>query len=265
MTALACRRGEVRAALAALLPHAGKASDDTPDFGRIRLRACGDELLAWTTDGFTSAVARMTVDEHLDDELDEWDMSIHEVKAVLAVLKRPGNADQQSVWDSAECRIELTSKRVRFKEEGDLFGGRDVAVHRLEHVPTYPDVPRGLHVGLTTGPPEHPFTNVRTDLLARYVTSAKAYDDVAVIRSTDAYSLILTIGSHFAGQVRTMRLNPDDSARYEGAWADTLAPLRRPLPAEVPDDVVDDLRDQAASLLREGSGFLTVVRGGDDS
>src|SRR5690625_3047989 len=116
VTALCCRRGEVRAALAAVLPHAGKATDDTPDYGRVRFHAGADELLAWTTDGFTAATARMTIDEHLDDELDEWDMSVHDVKAVLAVLKRPGNADERSVWDSAECRIELTGKRVSFKE-----------------------------------------------------------------------------------------------------------------------------------------------------
>ncbi len=266
MTVLTCRRGEVRAALAAVLPHAGKASDDTPDYGRVRFRAGADELLAWTTDGFTSAVARMTVDEHLDDELDEWDMSIHEVKAVLAVLKRPGNADQQSVWDSAECRIELTGKRVRFAETGDLFGGRDVTVNRLEHIDTYPDVPRGLHLGLTTEPPVHPFTNVRTDLLARYVGSAKAYEDVVVIRSTEAHSLLITIGSLFVGQIRTLRLDPRDRADDEYAWAETLAPLRRPVVPQVPDDVVDDLRTQAGALLADVQSegvTLTVVRGDD--
>lgn len=269
MTDLSCRRGEVRAALSALLPHAGKATDDTPDFGRIRLRAGGDELLAWATDGFTSAVARMTVDEHRDDELDEWDMSIHEVKAVLAVLKRPGNANEQSVWDSAECRIRLLGRRVRFTEEGDLFGGRDVTVNRLEHIDTYPDVPRGLHAVLTAVPPHHPHTNVRTDLLVRFVASGKAYDDTVVLRpSADPASLLFTVGNHFTGQLRTMSINANDAANYEGDWATRLAPLRRPVAPIVPADVMDNLRDQAARFFAEEhhDGItLTVTSGGEDS
>lgn len=274
MTALLCRRGEVRAALAALLPHAGKSTDDTPDYGRVRFRAGADELVAWTTDGFTSAVTRMTIDEQLDDELDEWDMSVHEVKAVLAVLTRPGNADQQSVWESAECRIDLRGKRVHFAETGDLFGGRDVTVNTLDLVETYPDVPRGLHMGLTAPAPHDPYTNIRTDLLARYVTSAKAYEQVALLRPTDNHSLLITIGHHFTGQLRTLRANPDDARTQETDWADTLKPLRRPLPATPPTDAGDVVLDDAASILRHGAGLLTtdrdtttltVIRGGDDT
>lgn len=271
MTALACRRGEVRAALLALLPHAGRASEQTPDYGRVRFHAAADELVAWTTDGTTSAVARMAIDEHLDDELDQWDMTTHEIRAALAVLKRPTNPDEQSIWDDAECRIDVLGKRVRFTETGDLFGGRDVAVGRLPQCQNYPDVPRAIHDVITGARLDTPHVGVRGDLLARFATSAKPYEGTLILRaSADPGALLVVIGSKFVGELPTRVaagvFTPEAAEAREGYWDTLLTPLRRPVVPQVPDDVVDRLRAQAAEFFAEDGTdgvTLTVVRGDD--
>ena len=84
MTAIEVPRGLARAALAAVLPHAGHESDDTPDLGRVRLLATGDALLVWATDHRTTGLARIEHPEYSGDELPAWDMPAAAVKKVLA-------------------------------------------------------------------------------------------------------------------------------------------------------------------------------------
>lgn len=272
MTSIALRRGQLRAALTALLPHAGRACEQTPDYGRLRFHVRGDDVLIWTTDGMTSAVARVSVDEHHDGDLDGWDMGVAEVRAVLAVLTRPGNADERSVWEEAECTVDLLARRVRFSETGDLFGGRDVAVARLEppggSLDTYPDVPAVLTQTMAGTPADVARAGVRMDLLARFATSAKAYEGSMALRFVaDPPAVLVRLGRAFVGEVsaRVAWESGGSADQAERDWHEDLLPLVRPALPQVPDAVADDLRDQAAELLKHGSGFLRVVRDGADS
>jgi hypothetical protein len=269
MTSIGLRRGQLRAALLALLPHAGKASENTPDYGRVRFYPRGEDLLAWTTDGRTSAMVRMTIDEHFDADLEGWDMGVAEIRAVLAVLKRPSNPDEQSVWDDAECTVDLLNRKVRFSESGDLFGGRDVTVGRLEppggQKDTYPDVPRMLHQVLAGTRPDAPRAGVRMDLLGRFTASAKPYEGSLSIRvSAEPPALLVRIGSIFVGEVSTrIAWEKDDQADvYETSWDDTVTPLMRPAVPDVPDDLVDELREQASEMLARGATPAEILKHG---
>lgn len=53
MTRLLVARGPARAALAALVPHAGRATDRTPDLGRARAHVTSTEVVA-----FAARIAR---------------------------------------------------------------------------------------------------------------------------------------------------------------------------------------------------------------
>lgn len=267
MTSIGVRRGQLRAGLLALLPHAGKTSDQTPDYGRVRFYPRGDDLLAWTTDGQTSAMVRLAVDGYFDTEIEGWDMGVAEIRAVLAVLKRPTNPDAQSVWDDAECTVDLLNRRVRFSESGDLFGGRDVTVARLEppggKKDTYPDVPRMLETVLQGRQAERARAGVRMDLLARFSASAKPYEDSMSIRvMADPPALLIRIGTIFVGEVTTRYgwENDDQAGDYEHRWLEDVHPLVRPADPDVPEELVDELREQASEMLARGASPAEILR-----
>jgi len=264
--------GMFRAALGAVLPHAGKATDDTPDLGRVRLHLTATHLLVWATDRLTAGLARVEVGEFVTGELDGCDLPADSVRKVLAVFTPPSNPDARSMWLDDPLRVEVTDKHVRVTEVGRMVQGESLTVDRV--IPAgedrYPDVPR-LLVEAIAG--QDPLVPARPDMGAasRFATAAKAYAAIGsrpvVYLLPGADVVLARIGRAFIGTCPNHAEARDAVTLLTNAWADELAPLRRPVPVTVPDDVVDGLRDQAERLFREHGTTVefTVVRGGDES
>lgn len=258
-------RGEVRAALAAVLPHSGRATDDTPDLGRVRFVAAGDALLVWCTDHKTSGLARVEHPEYSDGDLPSWDMPAGDVKKVLQVFRGPSNADERSMWDDQPMRIELGKSAVTFTEVGSIVDGQSLKVARIVQAGDdhYPDVPREL-VAVVDMVALEPVdvVQVNADALARFVAAAKAYSGevpvMAVAAGFGLHRALVRVGRSFLGTVPAhpnSRLIPERLAEQErqnrGWWTEQLAPLRRPEPVRVSAAQTDDLTEQAAQVLHD--------------
>lgn len=266
------RRGDVRAAIASVLPHAGKESEDTPELGRVRFVLTAESLMVWATDHGTAVVASARVTAHVDGELDGWDLSTQTCKQVLAVFQGPSNPDARMMWEDQDLRIELTGEQVVLAEDGGMVPGRD----RLLRVPRvltagedrYPDVPRTLHHALADShllppsPPEQSYA-ISVDNLAKLVPSAKAWSTHVYLNRLGA-SVLARCGERFLGLVPTLRVDFDEDAATSDrdarrAWAEHLEPLRRPERVKPTPEQMTDLERQAANILRHGHGDLRVV------
>lgn len=285
MTVILVRRGDLRAAIASVIPHAGKESEDTPDLGRLRFAPTAEDLLTWATDHGTSALAAARITSHVDGVVDGWDLSAQACRQVLAVFQGPSDKNARMMWEDGDLRIELTDEQVILSEV-DHFPGRS----RLLRVPrilqagqdTYPDVPRSIHqlvAGRASAIEQSEFGMssayadglVSVESLSKLVPSGKAWaDHVRLTRVGPSY--LARCGTRFAGIVPTTGgYAPDPQREVEReleqvqALAAVLSPLRRPVPPPPPPvEVVDDLKRQASEILQHGfGGVLRVVRDDD--
>ncbi|WP_182112909.1 hypothetical protein [Actinotalea sp. JY-7876] len=282
MTTIEVPRGHLRSALTAVLPHAGRETEETPNLGRVRLVADAGALLVWATDHRTSAFARVEGPEYTEAELPSWDMPADAVKKVLQVFKGPSDADARQMWADEPMKIHVGTSRVTFTEVGAILDGQSLTVGRI--VPAgedrYPDVPREL-LTLSGAILDAPTTTARLNLeaLARFVPAAKAYAGgvTALANLVPGHGLhraLVRLGHAFLGSVPAYPDASHDTAAVDESsheqhawWVDILKPQMRPLPIEVPGDVVDDLRAQAEAIFRTEEGgtarvTLHVVRDG---
>ena len=230
MTVFTIPRGQVRALWASLLPHAGKQSDDTPEFGRIRHAPGTTDLVAWTFDGVTAAAGYVDVIDHHDDEAEVFDLSTSVVKAALAVFTGPKDADARQMWEDRPLQVTVTPAGVDLLEVEDIVEGRQLTIERLltSGDDRYPDVPRTL-----TSPVLDalvPEARVSADALARFVASAKAWGGELVLTVTES-RVEVRIGRRLFGLVPKRSGDVDDAgvelARAQGRWAELLTPLIR--------------------------------------
>lgn len=230
MTEFTIPRGQARALFASLLPHAGKQSDGTPDYGRVRFAPRADELLAWTVDGVTVASGYVDVIDHTDAGADFFDLSIAALRAALAVFQGPKDKDARQMWDDRPLQVLVGSDVVVLTEVEEIIEGRSLTVERWVTLgeDRYPDVPRLLSAATVDA--EAPVARVSAEAIARFIPSAKAWDGEVFLSVTrDPARVEVRIGRRFLGLCPLLR-DPevDDVAPGFRAWHDRLSPLRRP-------------------------------------
>lgn len=279
------RRGDLRAAIASVLPHAGKESEDTPLLGRLRFVPTAERLLVWATDYGTSALADARITSHVDGDLESWDLSTQSCKQILAVFQGPSGVDARMMWEDGDLRIELTDEQVILAEV-DAIPGRSRLL-RIPRVLTagedgYPDVARTIRAALALLEADGSWALaeevrdgvISVESMTKLVGSGKAWDSAVRMTRCGRNYLARCAGDRFAAVVpnlagghreeaeRQTANARDDAARR--TWMEVLEPLLRPLaPAPPPKDVVDDLTDQAAAIIAAGAtGRLVVVREG---
>ena len=268
MTALdvAIGRASVRCALAAVLPHVGR----TTVAARVRFTFESDtRLLVSAGDGYTIAVARVAV--HQVDALPELavvDLEPRSVREILAVFTPPSDKSEQAMWNEEAFRLVVTDTEVTITETSQILDGRSLTVPRLaplgEDESSYPDVP-----GHVAGYLEAPVTTEATarvapNLLARFVTSAKAYGkdvpelDLVLRKGPGCYGFTVSLGRDLVGVLLPVRVSEDTRHACSGrdaAWVERLRPLARPATGERLARAVMALADSGvtvtAATLRE--------------
>jgi len=235
MTIFTVPRGQARALWASLLPHAGKQSEKTPLFGRVRFAPGGTELVAWTVDGATAAAAFIDVDVNEDGEADVFDLSVPAIKAALAVFRGPSDPDSRQMWEDQPLRFTVTAEAVTLEEVDGLLEGRQLVVERWvtageDH---YPDVPRLLTVPCLTPGPEQSVALVSPSTLAKFMPSAKAWGYPLRLTVTDGpHRVEVRAGARFAGLCPAIRRDEEDesrAAKAAAAWLDRLVTRTRPI------------------------------------
>lgn len=262
MTIFTVPRGQARALFASLLPHAGRQSEDTPDYGRVRFAPDPDELVAWTIDGATAAAGYIDITHHDDHEADLFDLSTGALKAALAVFRGPSDKDARQMWADQDLRITVDADSVTLEEVEDILDGRSLTVERwvTQGEDRYPDVPRTLAVHATA--PDLAEASVSADALARFIPSAKAWDAQLLLTITgEPRRLEVRIGARLIGLCPARRRDDDDvrdRIRWDEGW-DTR--LTRHLRTERPP-VVDEAAQALRDALRDGGGLAVVSLNG---
>lgn len=263
------RRGDVRAALLATVPHA--PSDPDHLSSRIRLAFVDAETLVVSAcDGTTGGLARVTVSgiDAMSGALPTFDLPLDSVKDLLAVFKPPSNADARQAWNDEDLRLELTDRDTTWTESGAFVDGKALTVARLAPLPddetAYPDLPAVLgHYIAAAHRVDHDVT-VNPNLLARFVAAAKAYaGDTVIWRHVYApRGLVVHIGRAYIGLLLTIhddtteeqaKRNRDRMAETLDVWAVRLRALART------DEAARRTRSRAPIVdLRTLNGVLTV-------
>lgn len=261
MTRLTTTRGAARALLAPLLHHTGRASDRTPDLGRVRLTVTATHLVAWTTDDSVHVATRATA-HHEDGELDTFDLPVGAVQAALAVFRPPADSTARQVWEERELCWDVTGEHVHLTEVGDLLPGRHLRVVRATSIDTYPDVPRRLSevLGnlLATGPHRHldaDPTTVRKVIASTPGATLRLGERVAVWASPT----VVAAAPAATGDVVAPWLEDEPLADLT-AWLEALTPLRSPVRTQVPPAMVDVLVRQIEEHLTATGQDLDSVR-----
>ncbi len=282
-------RGNLRAALMSVVPHAGRATKDNPQLGKIRwhLDPARGELLVWAGDFKTMAAARVPC-ELADDappgwRPEQWDTTTNVVAKILRVFK-----ESDSHHDELGIGLMLTRRGLHLSEDDGLLPGEQLRVPRID-VPEDPaddktvDVPKALAPYL--GAPASTFGEaiVTAKDMAAFEKSAKAWGGrLGMVLVDEPHPRVLVqAGSEvaFVGLMHRVDGRGDDVRNDEArtaretartAWNVRLRPLARPeqvkVPAGVQEAVLDDVRD----LLSEGidaagrAGFRVIRAGFDE-
>ncbi|PFG19844.1 hypothetical protein [Serinibacter salmoneus] len=262
------------AALAALVPHAGRATPVQPHLGRIRLALTAESLVLWASDGVTSALAQVRVEIVASSELEVWDLSVPVVRKVLGVFRK--SATRASEDTSLEV---ITSEdSMRLTEVGGLFPGESLRVPR--HTPPEPeedtaiDVPRLVLPFLRSTLSTWGTAQLGSEDLAPFVTSAKQFggalevllvDEPAplvVLRSLDEAFLGVAHRVDRRGDEERCAEQRQESRSVTRSWARLVEPLQRPERVEVDDATREALLAAAGEQIAEHgkSVRLRVIR-----
>ena len=268
MTVFDVPRGQARALFASLLPHAGKQSEATPDYGRVRFAPDPDELVAWTLDGATAVAGFIDVIDHDDAEADLFDLSTGALKAALAVFRGPSDKDARQMWADQPLRFTVDDDSVTMEEVEAILEGRSLTVERWVTLgeDRYPDVPRVL--AAPTVAPEEAEAWVTADALARFIPSAKAWDDRLLLSVTGApvRRLEVRIGARLIG-LCPVRARGEDDVRDRLQWDDDwqIRLTRHVRPPRAPDND-DDAPHLAVApdVLTDDPDNPDDADGGDD-
>lgn len=263
MTAFTVRRGDLTAALAAVMPHAG---DENP-YGVLRFATDQVGMRVWATDGTTAATAKVVLYEHLSGFLGAavFDLGVDDAGNVLQVFRARGGKDERMSREADEIRVDVAARdgQVKFAEDGALLDGTTLEVPIITRVgeDRYPNVP-AIMAHVLARPSEHEVWRLSADRIRSFLPAAKAYDDMLVLTPHDR-ALAFTIAPWFVGIYFAGRL--DDATREEhtgdvATWSTDLAawgePRRSPLIKDPKPPEEDAARP--ALDLRTASGVFTI-------
>ena len=270
MSEIIVSRSSLRSAIASVLPHAGKATDETPHLGKIRWTMTGEGLLLWATDYNTAVAALVDVVEYQNAELAAWDTTTAVTRKILAVFKASSTRDTDG-----DLTVQVTDEQLHITETGDLLPGEHLKQPKIK-IPTeddrYPDVARILHTALTADVEPQSHALVDWSHLAAFAPSVKAWGGKAhlTIVGGGSPSILVRAGSRMIGVVQRHDGVGDETRRaderqkdreHRDDWASHLWPLQRPVKVKLSPFEEEDLTAQALAALAEngpGTHFRVV-------
>ena len=272
MTAFTVRRGDLTAALAAVLPHAGTENP----FGLLRFAPGEKTLRVWTTDGTTMATAKVRLFEHLYGGVgrDVFDLAVDDAGNVLQVFRAKGSKDEKSMRENDEIRVDVGALdgQVTISEISGLIEGSQLQVPLVERVgeDRYPNVP-AIMSHVLGQPSVQDVWRASADRLRSFLAAAKAYDDMLMITAHDR-ALVFTIEPWFVGVYSAGRIDEETSKELTEevtAWSHDLytwgdprrSPYVKPAPPKpVPEPGTDAATEPGPVIdLRTATGFVDLA------
>ncbi len=217
MTSVLVEVQDLRDALLAVLPHVPAPKDD-PRLAWVRLRVFAQTLEVSATDRHTAALALVSVLDHGDDDLQDVDLTVEDVRKILAVFKAGPQGEQVTI------RVEVFDRELRLTDVSGLLTGESLTLQRASAggEDAFPDI-RKLFAGkLQQGEALVGDVWLNQNLLARFGAAQKAYGyplifeptrNVVALRSP----LLVRCGESFLGLV--IPVSPTEEAAAEArSW-----------------------------------------------
>ena len=229
MTRILVETNDFRAGLISTVAHASNGKF-YPELARVQLDVGVVNINITATDTQTVGWSIVSVESHLEPELETIDLSVSEVEKILAVFKKPARTKGDDP-DHILC-IETTDQEVTITDASGLFAGSEsLTVLRLPSDEKFPNIPE------TFAHAQHsPLRSVdwilATDpMLRRFHAAAECYREPFTFESVRTTSSItVRCGDSFIGRMPQPRLadKTDELKRWRDGWD-----ARIPTPAEV--------------------------------
>jgi hypothetical protein len=237
---------DLRRALRAVLPHV--STDETvPNLNVVHLDRGPVNLTVTATDRFTAGHAIVSVldwgDDPTDGTMGAFDLSVEDVKKVLALFKpSKGKSDNEEDPESL-LRIDLTDDDVTVTDTSGLFpSGQSLRLPRTSAGDDYPDVERLIGKMLRAPATGAARLVSNPDFGRRFAEAGRAYGGAALVLEPtgDTQAIVVSCGESFVGLWMPIRTTPEtdvDLRLWRDAW------LRR-LPSDgTVAGLVEEMRD----------------------
>ncbi|MCP2265550.1 DNA translocase FtsK [Promicromonospora thailandica] len=261
MTAFTVPRGDLTAALAAVMPHAGTEHP----WGTLRFAPGEQTLRVWATDGFTAAHAKVRLFEHEDAGREVFDLAALDAGNVLQVFRATGGKDERAMRDAEEIRLDVSplAKQLTVSEVGSLVDGSVLQVPLVEHTgeDRYPNVPAFMATFIAA-PVVRSAWQLGPERISSFLKAAKAYDDFLRVKACGT-GLAVAIGSKFVGVMSAARLDEETLREMEDEavrWGHDLNSWGEPRRSPFVKDPTPPQEDgQKTFDLRTATGVVDVV------
>lgn len=202
---------DLRAALKAVAPHISP-DPESPDLHRIRFEIGAENLSVSATSGYTIGHAIVSILDHHDGEPGAFDVSPNDGKEILALFR--GSKDAMDL----RLQIEVTSKHTIVTDVSGLFSGKQLRLPRYPTTEKFPHVQQLIRDSIVRGRKPVERLHTTPDLVALFVTSAKAYGHALVIDPAGRKgTLLITCGESFIGLLAA-RVPDDDTLAKLHDW-----------------------------------------------
>lgn len=222
MTRILVETNDFRAGLISTVAHASNGKYD-PELARVRLDVGPVNMHITATDRFTVGLALVSVEAHIEPELEIIDIGIEDVEKILTVFKggRTKGDDPEHI-----LRIEATDEHVKITDSSGMIDGRALELPRLASDEAFPD--------LTTTFAHAQHSPLRSvDMLAfgmgqlkKFNAAAACYREPLVFESIGTSSSItVRCGSSFIGRIPQVPLNQkltDQLSVWRDGWDERI-------------------------------------------
>lgn len=211
MTSFTVALPDVRAGLTSVVPHV-EPDPELPALHRVRLEVGSVNVTVTASNGFTAALAIVSVEDNHDGELARFDLSPTDVKKILGLFKQHKDGAGQML------RFDVTDLHVKVTDISGLFDGESLTLLRIADGDSFPDIAAVIarSISQVGAPTDRLVTN--GSLVKLFTVAASAYGRPLVIEPTGTRSgLLISCGESFLGLLMPIRLDEDKEAQMR-SW-----------------------------------------------
>ncbi|WP_063039674.1 DNA translocase FtsK [Nocardia pseudovaccinii] len=223
-TTITVGTADLRQALTAVLPHAGK-DKDLPEYSRVRLTVDREHVTVSATDRITMALAIVSIWEDAAHEPCVVELLPEDAKKLLTVFKA-GKADQGD--PEYRLRLDIDAERLTVTDCSGMDMGIDGRSLRIPRLPT------GDVLGVVAGTIALAHDgqaallldmSVSGEKLARFKTAATTYESLVSVEARGERMVLIRCGESFLGLMLSRKLDEDDIKRareHARSWSERL-------------------------------------------
>lgn len=215
MTSFTVQTADFMRALSAVAPHAD-TDPDFPPLHRVRVDVGDENLMVMATNRYTAGLALASVIEHVDPELEVFDLGPLDIKKIQALFK-----PRKTSGDELDDLLKVTVRKddVEVADVSGLFPGQSLTLVRYPREEQFPELPRLIGDVMRKARPTDPVRlTANSSMVNLFHAAGRVYGRPLVIETTGKGSaLLISCGEDFVGLLMPMSEDQDRVAT-ENAW-----------------------------------------------